>query len=183
MSRVLHDLKTSYPHYDFDAFIEESSKDLADEIDKDILDELSLMNSKKIVESCNYMLSLTTTHETIILKKRTHKVFNRIRYNELGMRENYMINIEHINDDEIDSYVKRIAEKFKHPNPYSKDLSSSFQPNAFIGGVDPATKDYVDSMTYIKNKLDNVMGVPSRVLSKGDYMYDHFLEKYKQNSK
>ena len=183
MSRALHDLKTSYPNCNFDKMIEESSKDLADEIDKDILDELSLMNSKKIVESCNYMLSLTTIHETIILKKRTHKVFKQIRYNELGMRENYMINIEHINDDEIDSYVKRIAEKFKHPNPYSEDHSSSFQPNAFIGGCDPATKDYVDSMVFYKNRLESSMGIPSRYLTKDDAMYDEFLEKSKQNSK
>ena len=151
MSKKIDDLKTSYPHINFDEMFEESAKDLADEIDKDILDRISL-------KECNYMLSLTTTHETIILKKRTHEVFNQIRYNELGIRENYMIKI-------------------------NKDYSSSFQPNAIIGGMDCATKDSMDSMSFYMIKLNNSIGIPSKYLSKDDHpnddIYDDFLSKYR----
>ena len=81
--------------------IEQDFCNLTKEMDKEIINRIfSLSDSIKKVKECDNMLSLTTTYETIILKKRTHKVFNKIRYTESGMRVNYLINIQNFKTDE-----------------------------------------------------------------------------------
>lgn len=182
MSNEINKLRTDFPNVNIDSIMKQGAKDLAEEIDRDIIDSISLAASIKKVKECNYMLSLNTVYQTIILKKRTHKVFNRIRYNEFGMQENFLINVQKFrNKEEQDEYVRDIMSKYRSGTDYSKDYSNHYKPNAYIGGCDAVdsfasaincitasasspTKEYVDDIEYMKNKLHESIGVPKKYL-------------------